>query len=399
MDRHLAGLFADRLSRFPCIALLGPRQAGKRAFLAQALPGWKSVDLEMLADYYAVARNPELFLQLEVRETVFHEPALLPTLLPALRAAIDREPERMGRFVITGSVSAGMAEILGERVALLEMGPLDLAEACGLPPAPLYRLIGEKASAEELLALSPRTRLDQIGNYWLRGGYPAVWRENTPDFDRSRLQDILQIFLDRDLPRLGTGLNRAKYQLFLQMLAHLSGNIVNYSEVARALGVTQPTARNYFRIACEAFLWRELPAFENNTAKRFVKHPKGHLRDSGLLHCLLHLQRHEELMAHPRLEQSWQGMVIENLLGGLAAANVVCQASHYRTGAGAAVDLVLEGHFGLLPVSVRYHGVPRLRGLHDFVAENGCRYALVINNDAAPRLLDEKLIGLPATVL
>ena len=43
--------------------------------------------------------------------------------------------------------------------------------------------------------------------------------------------------------------------LFLQMLSNLSGTIINYSNIARALGVSQPTAREYILIAHGTFIW------------------------------------------------------------------------------------------------------------------------------------------------
>lgn len=46
--------------------------------------------------------------------------------------------------------------------------------------------------------------------------------------------------------------------------------------------------------------------------KRVVKHPKGYLRDSGLLHYLLHLRDQIDLMAHPRMGQSWESTLINN---------------------------------------------------------------------------------------
>jgi hypothetical protein len=331
---------------------------------------------------------------------------VLPALFPALRVAIDSARGEPGRFVITGSSSpellAAVSESLAGRIAIVEMGPFSLAEAYALPPSPFYRLIAERASGAELLALAPRVSLDQIGDYWLQGGYPEPWLKPQPRFRKLWLQNYLQTYLDRDLPRLFPSLDRQKFRLFVQMLAQLSGSIVNYSEVARALGVSQPTARDYFQIAHGTFLWRHLPPFEKDASKRVVKHPKGYLRDSGLLHYLLHLRDRDELMAHPRMGQSWESMVIETLLRGLAAAGVDFRAYHYRTGGGAEVDLVLEGEFGLLPIEIKHtqHIDARsLRALRDFVAERGCRYGLVINNDEAPRRLDEKLIGLPFATL
>ncbi len=406
MKRHAFPLLRELLGLFPCVALLGVRQCGKTTLLRELLPDWRLFDMEKLADHEAIARDPDLFLRLNSRHVAIDESQLLPSLFPALRVAIDSDRESRGRFVITGSSSpellAAIAESLAGRVAIIDMGPFSLAEAYELPPSPVLAMLAGRAAANDLANVSTRLSLSQVTDYWLHGGYPEPWIKSSPRFRKLWLQNYLQTYLDRDLPRLFPGLDRQKFRLFVQMLAQLSGSIINYSDVARALGVSQPTARDYFHIAHGSFVWRHLPAYEKNAAKRVVKHPKGYLRDSGLLHFLLHLQDRDDLMAHPRMGASWEGMVIENLVRGFAAAGVDFQAFHYRSGGGAEIDLVLEGEFGLLPVEIKHtqHVDARaLRALRDFVAERGCRYGIVINNDERPRLLDDKLIGIPLAAL
>lgn len=406
MKRHAYPLLQELLGLFPCVALLGVRQCGKTTLLRELPPEWRLFDLEKLADHEAIARDPDLFLRLNVERVAIDESQLLPALFPALRVAIDSRRNTPGCFIITGSSSpellSAISESLAGRIAIIEMAPFSLAEAYELPPSPLFELIAKRAQLADLAHLPPRLTLAQCANYWLHGGYPEPWIKNTPRFRKLWLQNYLQTYLDRDLPRLFPGLDRQKFRLFVQMLAQLSGSIINYSEVARALGVSQPTARDYFHIAHGTFVWRNLPAYEKDATKRVVKHPKGYLRDSGLLHYLLHLHDRDDLMAHPRMGASWESMVIETLLRGFAAAGVDYQAFHYRTGGGAEIDLVLEGEFGVVPVEIKHtqHVDARsLRALRDFVAERGCRYGIVINNDEQPRLLDEKLIGIPFAAL
>ena len=406
MKRHAFPLLQELLGLFPCVALLGVRQCGKTTLLRELPPDWRRFDMEKLADHEAIARDPDLFLRLNPNHVAIDESQLLPALFPALRVAIDSERESRGRFVITGSSSpellSSISESLAGRVAIIDMGPFSLAEAYELPPSPVLAMLAGRAAANDLANVPARLSLGQVTDYWLHGGYPEPWIKNSQRFRKLWLQNYLQTYLDRDLPRLFPGLDRQKFRLFVQMLAQLSGSIINYSDVARALGVSQPTARDYFHIAHGSFVWRHLPAYEKNAAKRVVKHPKGYLRDSGLLHFLLHLQDRDDLMAHPRMGASWEGMNIENLVRGLAAAGVDFNAFHYRSGGGAEIDLVLEGEFGLLPVEIKHtqHVDARsLRALRDFVAERGCRYGIVINNDERPRLLDDKLIGIPLAAL
>jgi len=406
MKRHALPLLNELLGLFPCVAIVGVRQCGKTTLLKEMLPGWKILDLEKLADLDAAGRDPDLFLRLNPRQVAIDECQLLPAMFAALRVAIDSQRGEPGRFVITGSSSpellSSISESLAGRIAIIEMGPLALAEAYELQPSLLYRLIEDRAPLARFSELVPRVRLDQISDYWMQGGYPEPWVKGQPRFRKLWLQNYLKTYLDRDLPRLFPALDRHKFRLFVQMLAQLSGSIINYSEVARTLGVSQPTARDYFHIAHGTFLWRHLPAYEKDASKRVVKHPKGYLRDSGLLHYLLHLRDQDDLMAHPRMGQSWESMVIETLLRGMASAGADVHAYHYRTGAGAEIDLVLEGEFGVLPVEIKHGGrvdTRSLRALRDFVTERGCRYGIVISNDEAVRQLDDQLIGLPFSVL
>lgn len=406
MERHSFSLLQELLGLFPCVAIVGVRQCGKTTLLGQMSGDWRIYDLEKLADAEAIARDPDLFFRLNPERVAIDECQLQPQLFPALRVAIDSARAHPGRFIITGSSSPGLlsaiAESLAGRVALVELAPFSLAEAHGLPRSEFFTFLAERRPLRDFLSLPVRLGPAAIHDYWLRGGYPEPWLKNQPRFNKLWMQNYLQTYLDLDLPRLFPGLDRERFRLFANMLANLSGSIVNYSEVARGLGVSQPTARDYFRIADGTFLWRHLPAYDRDAVKRVVKHPKGYLRDTGLLHFLLRLQDHDQLRAHPGMGASWEGMVVEMVLRGLNALGTAVQPYHYRTGAGAEVDLVLEAEFGLVPIEIKYtqHVDTRsLRAIRDFVAERACPYGIVINNDERPRLLDEQLIGVPVGCL
>src|SRR5690349_3627862 len=150
------------------------------------------------------------------------------------------------------------------------------------------------------------------------------------------------------------GLDEVRFRRFLELLGGLSGRIVNYSDVARALDVSQPTSRDYFDIAHGTFLWRTIPAWTRNVVKRVVKHPRGYSRDSGLLHAPLRIPDQDALLSHPEIGASWEGMVIEEVLRQLSPRGVSCDYSYYRTGAGAEVDLIIEGRFGLIAMEIKH---------------------------------------------
>jgi len=408
MKRAYERLLREYLRSFPCVGVIGPRQCGKTTLLG-ALPGeWRIFDLERESDYQIMARDPELFLRLNPGNIAIDESQLLPALLPALRVAIDAERTRPGRFVITGSSSPDLlrsiSETLAGRIGIVEMAPFAWFEIHAARKISFgERLIDRRTSPAELAGSGKsRASLAAAHQYWFRGGYPEPWIKRTERFRKLWMEQYFRTYLFRDVGRLFPGLDQGKFRLFLQMLGGLSGSAINYSDVGRSLGVSAPTARDYFEIAHGTFVWRRLPPYEKNAIKRIVKHPKGYLRDSGLLHHLLRIPDLHALMGHPQVGRSWEGMVIEEIIRQLTCRGASFDYYYYRTSAGAEVDLILEGDFGLIPIEIKHTqtvDLRDLRALKDFIKERRCRMGVVINNDLAPRLYEANIVGLPFAYL
>lgn len=407
MRRAYSPLLRDYLRYFPCVAIIGPRQCGKTTFLKELPHGWKIFDLEKSSDFEVISRDPELFLRLNLRHIALDEAQILPELFPALRVAIDQHRSEKGRFVITGSSSPNLlrsiSESLAGRIGIIEMAPFSSAEAYGLSPSPLFACLVERHPVKTLRSvLKPRHTLQQIHTYWLRGGYPEPWLRKSLRFHETWMDQYVQSYVQRDIARLFPGLNQNRFRLFIRLLAGLSGTILNYSEVARSLGVSVPTVRDYLEIAHGSFLWRNIPPYEKKALKRIVKHPRGYLRDTGVLHHLLRIDSRDSLLSHPQMGHSWESLVIEEVLRGLAVQGVSFDYFYYRTSAGAEVDLVLEGSWGVIPIEIKYTQViptNQLRGIIEFIDERKCPFGLVINNDDQVRLYTEKLLGVPLAYL
>lgn len=405
MQRAAKALLSSYLSTFPCVAIIGVRQCGKTT-LAKTLPEkWKHFDLERRADHDVVSRDPDTFFRLNPRQVTLDEAQLVPEVFPALRIAIDEHRRERGRFVITGSSSPelmqSISETLAGRIGIIELAPFSWSEVTETPgrDSVIRRLLNRKRTAAALIEdVQPRASLAQAHDYWFRGGFPEPWLNPGDEFRKGWTEQYLQTYLYRDVKRLFPGLDEVRFRRFVVMLGGLSGRTLNYADAARALAVSQPTARDYFEIAHGTFIWRQVPAYSQNVMKRAVKHPRGYLRDSGLLHTLLRVPDLDALMSHPQAGPSWEGMVIEEILRQLNSLGVGYEYSYYRTGAGAEVDLVLETDFGRIAIEIKRNSTVssrEFRGLRDFVREHKARLGIVINTDATPKLYEEKILGLP----
>ena len=105
------------------------------------------------------------------------------------------------------------------------------------------------------------------------------------------------------------------------------------------LEVDAKTVARYLDLLVDLLQVRQLAPLHRNAGKRLVKSPKVYVRDSGIMHALLGIGSMDTLTGHPVVGASWEGFVIETLIGAAPDGTV---ASFYRTATGVEVDLVLE---------------------------------------------------------
>ena len=410
MKRQYQQLISEYLSYFPCVVLVGARQTGKSTLINSLASGREIFDLEARADYDQIARDPGLFLRINDGPIAIDEAQLMPALFPALRVAIDKDRQAYGKYLLSGSSSPellnSISESLAGRVGIIEIAPFSFSEIQQTDNPNMLSLFALDNCFEDIAAsfksLTSATSQKDINRYWMQGGYPEPWIRNTDRFREIWREQYFKTYIERDIARLFPNLNATRFRHFIELLASCSGDIINYSKIAQLLKVSQPTIKDYFRIAHGTFLWRTLPAYSKNARKRVTKHPRGYLRDSGLMHHMLQIPSSKRLMSHPQMGASWEGMVIEEILRTLNAAGIDHKAYYYRTSAGAEVDLVIEGKFGLIPFEIKHTqnvNQKQLRGLKDFVKEFNCPFGIVVNNDERTRQYDEHILGVPFAVL
>lgn len=320
ISRRLENEALSSLSQFPAVGIIGSRQAGKTT-LAMMIAEKRSgkavyLDLERPSDL-AKLGDAELYLRSVADSLVIiDEVQRRPELFPVIRSLID-EQRRPGRFLILGSASPALlrqsSESLAGRIVYHELKLFDLQEV-GVSPENVNRL-------------------------WNRGGYPESFLAESDSASLKWREAFIQTYLERDIPNLGSRIPAVTLRRFWLMLAHCHGQLWNASKIAGSLGVDAKTARRYLDMLEDTFMVRQLQPLHANLKKRLIKSPKVYLRDAGLLHALLGIAAHEQLLGHPVAGASWAGWCIEQVLS-IVAPNA--DASFYRTLAGAEIDLVLH---------------------------------------------------------
>lgn len=307
----------ELLQRYPVVAILGARQVGKTT-LARALARDLESDVHFfdLEDPEDLARLTEPKLALEPLEgvVVLDEIQRRPEIFPILRVLADR-PERPAKFLVLGSASPELLRQSSETLA----GRIHF-----------HRLDG--------------FALDEVGSdswrrLWVRGGFPRSFLAETDEASFEWRSDFIRTFLERDLPQLGIRTPGETLRRFWTMLAHSHAQVWNGAELARAFGVSPPTVRRYLDLLTSSLVVRQLQPWHANVQKRQVKSPKIYIADSGLVHALLGLESHQDILGHPSLGATWEGFVIQELRSRLRARTEEC--FFWSTHAGAELDLLI----------------------------------------------------------
>ena len=303
----------DSFEIAPICALLGPRQCGKTTLSKHYVEKLKEpVHFFDLEDHLDIAKleNPKLTLEPLQGLIVIDEIQRRPELFPMLRVLVDKSDKK---FLILGSVSQELirqsSETLAGRINYIEMTTFNLAEV------------------RDLNAL------------WVRGGFPRSYLAKNDTVSNSWRKTYIKTFLEKDIRGFGFDIPPQTMRRFWMMLAHYHGQIFNASEIGQSIGVTYNTSIRYLDILSGTFMMRPLAPWYENIGKRQVKSPKVYFRDSGLFHTLLNIESKTQLMSHPKLGCSWEGLALEEVIRYLKVENEDCY--FWATQSGAELDLLI----------------------------------------------------------
>lgn len=379
INRFIQTHLKNQLEAFPAVALLGARQVGKTTLALSVTAEFSRptlyLDLERPSDI-AKLQDPEYFLLQHLDKlVVLDEIQRMPSILPALRSLIDqrkRSGDRYGQYLLLGSSSKVLlqhtSESLAGRICYLDIDGLNVLEV-GTP------------------------NLNQL---WVRGGFPDSYLAINDHQSFNWRENIIRTYLERELPILGYNISATTMGRFLGVLAHTQGELLNASRIAASLGVSTPTVLRYLDILVDLFLVRVLRPWHQNHGKRLIKTPKVYIKDSGLLHCLLHIKSFDDILMHPVAGGSWEGFVIENIMSVIGNK---AQLWFYRTSAGAEMDVVIDCGSKRIGIEIKRSLTPSLtKGGHHsqedlnldmtYIVYPGSDHYLINDNTCAIPIID-----------
>lgn len=330
------------LASSPCVAVTGPRQAGKSTLLRHCLPGYRYVTLDDPFYREQAHSDPLLFLDSLGERAIIDEIQLAPGLLSYVKIRVDNRRSFKGQYVFTGSQQFGLIKNLSDslagRIALLELLPLSIAEK------------------QRHLAIP-----DAVGLFRhaaLTGCYPELVVDEAVDL-QSWYASYLQTYLERDIRTLYNIGDLRDFQRFVRLLAARCGQQLNMSDFSRDLGVSVPTVKSWLSILEASRVVYLLPPYYANLGKRITKSPKVYFIDIGLACNLAGVRDEAHLFSGPMAGHLFENFCIQETVKFYLGKGVQPPLYYIRTGNGLEVDLLIEPSAGvLIPVEIKLTKTP-----------------------------------------
>jgi predicted AAA+ superfamily ATPase len=285
--RDISKVFS-RYTKFPVIAVLGPRQSGKTTLTRKHFNKYGFVNLENPEMRTFAIDDPHRFLKHfdNGEGLIIDEFQYAPNLLSYIQVLVD-EKKRPGYFVLTGSqnflMNQAISQSLAGRVGILTLLPL---------------------SFHELIENKLISSLDQA---IFNGSYPRLYEEKIAALDL--YPSYIQTYIERDVRQMAQVGDILIFQKLMKLCAARVGQQINTTDLASQLGVDQRKVKEWLSVLEASFIIFLLKPHFRNFNKRLTKTPKLYFYDTGLACSLLDIRNEKTLALSP-----FRGNLFESLI-------------------------------------------------------------------------------------
>lgn len=129
----------------------------------------------------------------------------------------------------------------------------------------------------------------------VRGFYPELYKNDELD-TYSFYENYINTNLDRNVTQIINVRNKLIFHNFMQYIASITSQKVNYSDIAREIGIEVNTVKNWISVLeASGIIYLLQPYSEAKLTKRMVKSPKLYFCDTGLAAHLARVDNPEYL--------------------------------------------------------------------------------------------------------
>jgi len=361
-DRNITNCIEKANITFPVVLITGPRQVGKTTVFENVRePQRTYVTLDDPQLRSLAQTDPLLFLQSYEPPVLIDEVQYAPQLFPYIKMIVDKEKKK-GMFWLTGSqqfqLMKNVSESLAGRVAILEMQGLSQAEKNrteGLPFLPSN--------------LKNRSQIDytinSIFELIMKGSFPELYV--TPKIDRNLFySSYLKTYIERDIRAMTQISDERAFLTFLKVAAARTGQLLNYADIAKDVGVTEVTVKAWISLLTTSGLIYLLQPYHNNITKRAIKTPKLYFLDTGLCSYLCGWNTVYPLSVSAMSGAMLETYVVSEIIKSYIHNCEPAQFYFYRDKEKNEIDFLIECDNVFYPIEIKRSAAPKEDDVKNF---------------------------------
>jgi predicted AAA+ superfamily ATPase len=343
----------------------GPRQVGKTTLLESlAEQGRAYVSLDSPLNREMAKTDPELFLHRYPPPVFIDEFQYAKELLPHIKIHVDKH-KRNGDFWLTGSQMFPMMKQVGEslagRVAVIPMQGLSHREISKLDHAPFSVKPKEWISR---LATSPSLTVLDVFERIFQGSLPRTYSEH-PNRELF-YSSYVDTYLQRDIREM-TGIgNELAFLRFMTACAARTAQQVTYTELARDVGISSPTAKQWLSLLATSGIVMLVEPYFNNALTRIVKSPKMYFMDTGLATYLTRWESPATLEVSMMSGALFETYVMSEIVKNYYNSGRRPPIYYYRDTQQREIDLIIEADNVLHPFEIKKSASPGRGSIRHF---------------------------------
>jgi predicted AAA+ superfamily ATPase len=354
--------------------LFGPRGVGKTTLLKH-LPWFPSalyINLLKPSEEVRFGRNPDELASVvkalpdHMNHIIIDEVQKLPKLLDLVHDLIETTPKK---FVLTGSsarkLKHGGANLLAGRAFVYHLYAFSYLE------------ISESINLIDLLR-------------W--GTLPKIFEYETDEKKQLYLEAYTNTYLKEEIWAEQFIRELDPFRRFLEVAAQSNGKIINFSNIARDVGVSDITIQKYFSILEDTLLGFFLEAFQHSFRKRLSKTPKFYFFDTGVVRALSSLLSVPLTQSTSQFGDIFEHFIILQCKELASYYHREYRFSYLKTKDDAEIDLIVERPgLPLLFIEIKSSDnvqAAHLSTLRKMASDFGNCEAICISCDPYPKVLD-----------
>jgi predicted AAA+ superfamily ATPase len=327
--RIIESKILEMASKYPLIAITGPRQAGKTTLCKLIFPNYRYVSLETPDILEFATKDPRGFLAQYDKYVIIDEIQNVPELFSYIQGIVD-ESALTGQYILTGS----------QNFLLLEKITQSLAGRVYI-----YHLL--PFSQQEIKSNYQISLNETI----LKGGYPRIYDKNISPEDY--FPSYIQTYIERDVRSIFNIKDLPNFISFIKICAARVGQLFNASSIGNELGVDHKTIQNWLHLLETSFILYRLQPWHVNFNKRIVKTPKIYFYDTGLVCHLLGINKASDLDIHFIKGAIFENYIITELIKQRWNNGKSLRHYFWRDNTGNEIDLLIDKGMNLDLIEIK----------------------------------------------